>query len=165
MALRGKVRTLTFSFVLRRADERDDAACGELVSRAASRAEYARKVRFALHFLADSSPLELPPSYVRWVAEQNGSLLGLVQFDPTAGYVKYLFTEPEAQGRGIGSALLQAAERAIEGPTRLTALWVNDTGILWYMRRGYRISGGELEADWHGGPVVWIELEKPKLSG
>ncbi len=151
------------TFTLREGCEADNAACGILVSRAAMAADYASRISFARAYFAATAPLALPAGFQRIVAVDERGLVGLVQFDPNERYVKYLFTDPRAQGLGVGSALLDAAETAIDAPIRLTTLWINDRGLLWYMRRGYRITGGEMEADWHGGPVVWIELEKPKM--
>jgi ribosomal protein S18 acetylase RimI-like enzyme len=74
--------------------------------------------------------------------------------------VKYLFVHPNAQGQGIGDALLTAAETAIGGAVTLSVLSANDRGLRWYLKRGYRIAGGKLEENWQGGPAVWLSLRK-----
>jgi N-acetylglutamate synthase-like GNAT family acetyltransferase len=45
------------------------------------------------------------------VAEQNGELVGVAQLDPSDGRLRGLFVGAEQQGRGLGRALLTAAER------------------------------------------------------
>jgi GNAT superfamily N-acetyltransferase len=148
------------AFSLRPSGAGDDAACGELVGAAAGTAPYTSRIAFALDVIADRSPLPIPAGYLRIVAEAHGRIAGLAQFSAEERYLKYLFVRPELQGRGAGGLLLAAVEEAIGLPVRLTALSVNDAGLRFYLRRGYAVVGGVLEEDWHGGPVVWLDLEK-----
>ncbi|WP_299616266.1 GNAT family N-acetyltransferase [Pelagibius sp.] len=155
------------AMTLREGDVGDDAACGAIVGAAASTSAYAPRVPHAAALLGDRSPLSQAGRH-RIVAEAGGQVLGFVEFlqDQTegGGHVKYLFVQPEAQGRGLGDALLAAAEAAIEGTVTLNVLSVNDRGLRWYMRRGYRIVEGNLEEDWEGGPAIWLTLEKRPLD-
>ena len=153
---------------LREGDAGDDAACGRLIGAAAATSAYAPRVPQAAALLGDRSPLAQEDRR-RIVAEQAGRLLGFVEFNvrPAApgkaqcgGHVKYLFVDPAAQGSGVGSALLEAAETAISGPVSLSVLSVNDRGLRWYMKRGYRVSEAKAEEDWEGGLAVWLTLEK-----
>ncbi len=148
------------SVSLRPSGAADDVACGDLVGRSAGAAPYAARVAFALDYIADRAPLPIPEGYRRIVAEAGGLMAGLAQFSPGERYLKYLFVHPEMQGRGVGGLLLAAVEEAMGLPVRLTALSVNDAGLRFYLRRGYAVVGGALEEDWHGGPVVWLDLEK-----
>ncbi|MGF1477499.1 MAG: GNAT family N-acetyltransferase [Geminicoccaceae bacterium] len=137
-----------------------NAACGQLVGRSAGEAIYVAKIAFAKRYIADKSPLELPASYRRLVICRKGEIRGLIQFELESGYIKYLFTDPDYECQGIGSALLGAAETMIAGRSWLSVLWVNDRGLIWYARRGYHVFASSLEADWHGGPVLWLDMEK-----
>ncbi len=146
---------------LRPSGARDDGACGDLVGRAAGSAPYASRIAFARSYISDRSPLPIPIGYRRIVAEtETGQIVGVAQFSLEERYLKYLFVLPEMQGRGVGTLLLGAVEADLGLPIRLSALSVNDAGLRFYLGQGYAIVGGSLEEDWHGGPVVWLELEK-----
>ncbi|WP_299397781.1 GNAT family N-acetyltransferase [Pelagibius sp.] len=148
---------------LRDGGARDDADCGRIVGAAAATSAYAPRVPHAARLLGDRRPLAQEDRQ-RIVAEQGTRSVGFVEFRASAqeagGHIKYLFVDPAAQGRGVGSALLEAAERRLGMPITLTVLSVNDHGLRWYMARGYRIAGGQLEADWEGGPAIWLTLKK-----
>ena len=77
-------------------------------------------------------------------------MVGFIDFDATAGHVVRLFVDGPHQGSGVGSALLRAAESACDGVVSLRTLDVNDSALKWYIRRGYRITGGNLQEDWAG---------------
>lgn len=148
-------------FTLRVGDAGDDPACGSLVGAAAATSSYAPRAPHAAALLGDRSPLS-QDDRSRIVAESGGELLGFVEFSEADGYVKYLFVHPEAQGRGIGAALLSAAEEVIAGPVTLKALSLNDKGLRWYMKRGYSVTAAEVEEDWQGRPAVWLTLRNDK---
>ncbi|WP_420345656.1 GNAT family N-acetyltransferase [Pelagibius sp.] len=154
---------------LRPGGAQDDAACGRIVGAAAATSAYAPRAPHAAPLLGDRSPLAQEDRQ-RIVAERAGRPVGFVEFrengpkaggKASGGHVKYLFVEPAEQGRGAGAALLRRAEEALGGAVSLTVLSVNDRGLRWYMKRGYRVTEGRLEADWEGGPAVWLTLEKP----
>jgi len=73
------------------------------------------------------------------VADLDGSPAGLVQ--PAHDEVNGLWVLPEAQGKGVGSALLLHAERQIvlAGYDRawLTCSGFNPRALAFYLRRGY----------------------------
>lgn len=158
---------------LRKGGAEDDVACGQIVGAAAATSAYAPRVPHAARLLGDRRPLAQDDRQ-RIVAEQGTRPVGFVEFRANApganapgpnaqeagGHVKYLFVDPAAQGRGVGAMLLEAAEQRLGTPITLTVLSVNDRGLRWYMARGYRIAGGQLEADWEGGPAIWLTLKK-----
>ena len=85
---------------------------------------------------------------------------GFFQTDATRGVVDNVYVLPEARGEGVGSALLDYAERALrdEGADvlALEALWDNEAARRLYERRGYEphrvtmekaADDGESEAD------------------
>ena len=142
--------------VIRPAIDADDARCGEIIASVGG--TLVERVPHARAALEDDSPLSRG-GRERLIAEVEGKAVGFVDFEPD-GYIKYLFVARGHHRRGAGSALLVAAERAIGPPTYLSAHAVNDRALRFYMERGYRVVGGKVEEDWHGGPVVWIELRK-----
>jgi ribosomal protein S18 acetylase RimI-like enzyme len=143
---------------LRPAEARDDAICGLLTAAALAGNGVLDRLPHARAVLADRSPFP-QRSNDRLLAEEEGQVAGFIDFAPR-GRICYLFVHPRNQNRGVGSALLHAAEAAIVGPISLEVLSVNDQALLWYLRRGYSIVGREQQEDWYGGPVVWIHLEK-----
>jgi 2-phosphosulfolactate phosphatase len=79
------------------------------------------------------------------VASQQGRVVGSVMagFDGHRGWVYYLATLPDLRGRGIGRALMEAAEQALRrrGCTKLN-LQVRDTNlavITFYEKLGYAV--------------------------
>jgi GNAT superfamily N-acetyltransferase len=80
--------------------------------------------------------------------DPDGPLLGTVWLDPSeegAWYLGLLTVRPDLQNRQLGRALLTAAEEfARERGARrmqMTVLYVRDTLIAWYERRGYTLTG------------------------
>lgn len=74
------------------------------------------------------------------VADVDGAVAGVVVASQMGGSaeIKRLWAEPAMRGRGIGSALLDAAVATTEGPVRLS-VWEWRTGALrLYESRGFR---------------------------
>jgi len=76
------------------------------------------------------------------VAEEDGRAVGLAAVSP--GWLEQLYVLPGAQGRGIGSTLLDAviAMRREAGDTelRLWTLEANERGRRFYESRGWRLA-------------------------
>lgn len=72
------------------------------------------------------------------VAEQRGDLVGFALFFPRSGELNALYVDPEAQGRGIGTALLEDVHRLARslglGVVHLRATLNAET---FYARNGY----------------------------
>lgn len=83
------------------------------------------------------------------VAEHGGRLVGVCGFLPegtfaTGAYLRTLAVAPDAQGRGVGTALLaefEAACAAAPGGWFLLASDFNDGARRFYERHGYRVVG------------------------
>ena len=114
---------------------------------------------FARAALEDASPFACDMGE-RLIAEQGGAVVGFIDFVSTTGSIPYLFVLPLAQGQAVGGTLLEAAEAASAGPAQITVPAVNEHALGWYLRRGYREVGRQVQDDWHGGRVVWILLAK-----
>jgi ribosomal protein S18 acetylase RimI-like enzyme len=142
--------------VIREGVPADAAACGEIAGLAGRSGAYAARLPFARDALEATSPLPAEGRR-RLVAERGARIVGLLDLEPERGYVRYLFVDPAAQGRGVVTRLLAAAEAA--GAPALTAqtLSVNPTALRFFLRRGFRITGSRPE-DWNGGRVVWLHL-------
>ncbi len=139
---------------LRDATTADDAVCGQIVGKAASGAVYAERLPHARSLFADTSPLPRDDRH-RLIASLDGKPVGFADFRDD-GHIKYLFVDPAAQGCGAGMALIDAVQ-ARTGVIAVHVLAVNDAGIAWYVRRGFRIVDGWLEP-LHGKDVVWLRL-------
>lgn len=95
---------------------------------------------FAQHVLADGALL----------AREEGEVVGFVMFGPddsgferdlARGVVRNVYVDPEARGRGVGTALMDAAEeRLAEAGVEevvLEAMADNEAALAFYRRRGY----------------------------
>jgi ribosomal protein S18 acetylase RimI-like enzyme len=137
----------------------DDAACGCIRAAASKASTVIDRLPDAQAFLSDTAPQNLS-SLHRIIALNERQIVGFVDFNPLDGYVKMLFVDPEWQGQGVASELLQMANGASEVPLNLRTQAVNDGALAFYLGQGFEVVRGELEADWHGARVVWITLSK-----
>jgi GNAT superfamily N-acetyltransferase len=68
-------------------------------------------------------------------------------------FLSFLGTHPDAQGRGVGGALLSAKMDAVEGPFALST--GTDKNLRWYGKRGFG-KRGSIRAPLYDG-WVWEE--------
>lgn len=98
------------------------------------------------------------------VAATDGVVVGIVQ--PAGDEVNGLWVDPTAQGRGIGSDLLQHAEKVIaaagHGRAWLTCSGFNPRGCRFYLTRGYREVGRETKTR-SGGVVEEMRIFEKTL--
>jgi putative acetyltransferase len=90
-----------------------------------------------LHALADVIDYvgrEVLPNNEVWVAEAGGRTLGYIAFD--AAWIHQLYVHPDAQGQGIGPALLGKA-LADGRPRRLWTFQQNTLARKFYEDRGF----------------------------
>ncbi|MGH7559639.1 MAG: GNAT family N-acetyltransferase [Gemmatimonadales bacterium] len=90
------------------------------------------------------------PDYESAGAELDGSLVGWIVWGPTPGTVGtfdlyWIVVDPEAQGRGIGTALHDEMERRIEGRARLVVVETGGRAEYgatrgFYAARGYQVA-------------------------
>jgi ribosomal protein S18 acetylase RimI-like enzyme len=80
---------------------------------------------------------------------KDGPLAGCVSFEHTPGasdgYLSMLSIDPQRQAEGLGRTLLSKAEGDLKAQgvdrVRITVIWIRNTLIEWYERRGYRLTG------------------------
>jgi len=71
-----------------------------------------------------------------WVAVADGAAVGLLALRP--GFVDQLYVDPDAQGLGVGSALLDHAKRACPAGLALFTHQANSRARAFYESRGLR---------------------------
>ena len=85
------------------------------------------------------NPLDLPG----FVAEREGDLVGLVTYRQEAGAIEVVTLDSFAEGKGVGSALLEAVASVArdQGKAHLWLITTNDNipAIRFYQRRGWDI--------------------------
>lgn len=93
-----------------------------------------------------------------WAVEREGRLIANVyvhrvirvprpgQDEDRWGYVTNVYVEPDARGRGVGSALLQTVIAwAREQEYELLLVWPSEEGVTFYERAGFVPSADALE--------------------
>ena len=78
-----------------------------------------------------------------WLAEENGQLRAFfaIRRSETSGWetLERLYVEPDEQGRGIGTALLDKAKELRPGGLQLWVFQKNTGAIRFYERHGFRL--------------------------
>lgn len=106
------------------------------------------------------------------VAVDGRGVLAFVAWDERTGEITRLYTDPPAQGRGAGGALLEVALDALREAGHLQA-WLhteerNEEAVGFYLRHGWRIEGEPRVRDWNGARLVEPRLVHdldPRPSG
>jgi GNAT superfamily N-acetyltransferase len=76
----------------------------------------------------------LLPSHDVWVAEDNGDVVAFAAVKEDI--LGHLFVHPAAQGRGIGTALLEKTQELLPGGFTLWTHQLNEQARAFYERRG-----------------------------
>ncbi len=116
-----------------------------------------------------------PADAVVLVAEQPGrDVLGVIRIgrdpdEPSAGHVYSLYVRPDAQGLGVGTRLLAAADdRFRRGGVVETTLWVfaaNAAARGFYSRLGWQPDGAERVEPRYGEPELRLRRTLRADSG
>jgi len=143
-------KTLAVSIRRARADELQ--TCAELYERSGNAAFTWRPKNWfhaaAFHKITKSEEI--------YVAESRGAILGIMAFYRPQNFIHCLYIDPSAQGFGIGSALIEAADNIAGGPLALKVDEANSRARTFYDRHGFR-PDGEIGVD-HGIP--WLRMTK-----
>ncbi|CAI0871257.1 GNAT family N-acetyltransferase [Serratia ficaria] len=86
-----------------------------------------------------------------WVAEEDGKLLGFVSIYRADNFIHNLYVDPLLPPRGVGSALLQAAERTFTATGALKCLVKNEKALTFYRKHGWRTisTGNDGDEDYY----------------
>lgn len=142
---------------IRTAEERDDARC-RAIHGAATMSSYGKVHRWLEPIVCDpETPLE--PCEWALVAELDGRVVGYVAV--TGNHIESLYIMPDAQGHGVGRALLAAAEQRLTGPVTLRCLTANGRARSLYERCGFVVSREE-QIHYHRRPLTAWFMVKPR---
>lgn len=111
------------------------------------------------HSFAFTPEAPLEPAEVRLVATFGDEPVGLLELVGT--HVSNLFVDPAHQGRGIGSALMRAAEEIVPGDITLSVFTSNPAARRLYERLGFRFDG-LARTMFHGLAVDVWRMRKPR---
>jgi GNAT superfamily N-acetyltransferase len=75
------------------------------------------------------------PSRETWVADDGGTVVGLLVLGP--GVVEQLYLDPDRRGSGLGDRLLAVAEKRCPGGLELWTFQVNGPARRFYERHGF----------------------------
>lgn len=104
---------------------------------------------------------------------EGGPILGCVHVgataDPMIWHLSMLTVDPARQADGLGRLLLSHAEEYLRAQrarrVSITVIWLRDTLLAWYERRGFRPTG-RTEPFPYGKRTVWCtHPRRPLLSG
>ena len=145
----------TLPVTIRRARDDELETCAELYERAGTAAFTWRPKNWfkAADFLRFAKSEEI------YVAVARGAILGILAFFRPQDFIHCLYVDPAAQGFGIGTALLKAAEKFTDGPLSLKTDEANTRAHEFYARHGF-VPEGETGVD-HG--VRWIRLKQTSV--
>jgi len=73
------------------------------------------------------------------VAEEGGKRLGFASIFTEENFLHNLFVAPDAQGQGIGSALLHTVEKTFTATGSLKCLVKSEKSVKFYQRHGWEI--------------------------
>lgn len=93
----------------------------------------------------------------QWVAYQGNMIIGYISIYWPTNFIHSLYILPSYQGRGAGSALLDAIQLCAKGDLELKTDKANERAFFFYRRRGWRVVGEGVAAT---GP--WWRM---RLSG
>jgi GNAT superfamily N-acetyltransferase len=101
----------------------------------------------------------------RLVASVGETIVGFVDWHDAT--IDWLLVHAQHQGRGIGAALLAAAERRIGRGVGVLCASRNDRALAFYLRAGYRIARSGVMGRMFGVSIenYWLEKDGGKRAG
>ncbi|ODC02887.1 GNAT family N-acetyltransferase [Terasakiispira papahanaumokuakeensis] len=91
------------------------------------------------------------PASETFVFEREDGVIGF--YSLYGDHLAALFVEPQAQGKGIGSALLSDAKKR-RAALQLTVYQENPPSVLFYQHQGFEIQ--QAQQDEHTGHAEWL---------
>ena len=120
--------------MIRRATLEDAAAIGEVFVRARDEMTYLPRISDEVRPQLGGWFLERAEL---WVAEEDGRVVGFAGVE--GDELSHLYVDPRAQGRGVGSALLEQAKSLRQDGLELWVFQKNDGARRFYERHGFRL--------------------------
>lgn len=137
----------------------DRAACQRIAAEAAM-SSYGLQMPRLGHVFRETTPLDF--AEIRLVASLGGEPAGFIEL--VGGHVSNLFVDPRRQGRGIGTALLKAAEDWVLGDLTLSVFTLNPGARRLYERLGYAVEA-LVQTPFHGAVAeVWRMRKRRGLA-
>lgn len=97
-----------------------------------------------------------------WVAEQDGHRIGFASVLENDNFLHNLFIDPQYQGAGAGSALLNAVQETFTSTGALKCLTRNAPALAFYQRHGWEV---EATGDSPEGEYYLMHWRKEKADG
>ena len=152
--------SLNSKLTIRAARPEDDIRCGQIVAAAWMASEVPDRLPHALDLFDNGAPLS-SEGRLRLIAEMPNFVAGFADVHLTQRHVWYLFVEPDLQGIGIGSALLDETQRIMGGTITLQCLAAGRRSLDWYHRHGFR-TVGTFRRPLCGREVGWVRLKRTR---
>lgn len=73
-----------------------------------------------------------------WIAQVDNEIVGFLALDRAAADVDQIFVDPNAQGHGVGAALMDKAKSLCPEGLRLHALQENKIALRFYEHHGFK---------------------------
>jgi GNAT superfamily N-acetyltransferase len=150
-------------WLIREASAAEDTRCGVIFASALSTTSLALRLPGARHMFENDSPFPLG-RHSRLVAEAEGIVVGFVDYSVDEGRIRSLYVHARWQRLGVGSALLEHAERDCAVEPSLSLLRANEGALRWYFSRGYRMVNSRVDWGWRAVPAEWLELRKESVK-
>ncbi len=116
-------------------------------------------------YIAKMAPRLEDPSWLLWVAEKDGRVLGYTLAQKVNDHhllKKGMFVDPASQGEGVGSALFQASlEPITSGIIELSVITNNERAKHIYEKNGFKVVGTDPET-YFGATLDVMRLTKDK---
>lgn len=82
-----------------------------------------------------------------WVAEEDGHRLGFAAVYVNDNFLHSLFVDPDAQGKGVGSALLKKVQSEFTSTGSLKCLVQNHHALAFYQHHGWHVEAEGTSSD------------------
>jgi len=125
-----------------------------------------RSVRATHGFLTESDIIGLRPLVAIelasetigwWVFEAHGAAIAFLGY--ANGTIEALFVDPDHQGRGAGTALVEHAQQLAGGPLSVDVNEQNDAALKFYEARGFVVIGRS-PTDNAGRPFPLLHMKR-----
>ncbi len=153
--------SLHSNLTIRAARPEDDIRCGQIIAAAWMASEVPGQLPHALDMFDDGAPMPARGRH-RLIAEMPNFIAGFADFNSRQRHVWYLFVEPDLQGNGIGSTLLNEAQKIMGGAMTLQCLAAARRSLNWYRAHGFQ-TVGVYQRPLCGRDVGWVRLRRAHL--